>query len=86
MANKKELTGLDRAKLDRFRREIGKFGVEIPEGDDVPIKAPFGVKMHATYDEATETLSLEIIDKPIFVPESQIWNFVDKGAATLAAT
>jgi hypothetical protein len=83
MANKKELTGINRLQLDRFRREIGKFGVEIPEGDDVEIKGPFGIRMHAKYDGAAEILTLEITDKPILVPESQIWSFVDNGAARL---
>ena len=84
MANQKELTGINRARLDRFRREIGKLGVEIPEGDDVDIKAPFGVRMHAKYDEAAEILTLEITDRPALVPSSQIWKVVDSGAAKLA--
>ena len=83
MPTTKTLTGIDRARLDCFRTEMAKLGVAIPEGDDVDIKAMFGVKMHATYDESTETLTLEIIDKPIFVPESQIWSFVDSGAAKI---
>lgn len=83
MANSKTLTGISRSRLDRFRAEMAKLGVAIPEGDDVDIKAMFGVKMHATYEEAAETLTLEIIDKPIFVPESQIWSFVDSGAAKI---
>lgn len=84
MANTtKQLTGIDRQKLDRFRAEMAKLGVKIPEGDDVEINAMFGVKMHATYEEAIETLTLELIDKPIFVPESQVWSFIDSGASKI---
>lgn len=62
---------------------MAKLAVYIPEGDDVDIKAMFGVRMHATYDETSQTLTLEITDKPIFVPESQIWSFVESGATRL---
>ena len=79
MANTRELTGITREKLDAFRGKMKKFGVEVPEGDDVEVKAPFWVKMRTTYDDAVEVLTLEILDKPIFVPESQIWSIVEGG-------
>ncbi|MBL8181966.1 MAG: hypothetical protein JNL64_10200 [Blastocatellia bacterium] len=81
MANTKTITGVDRSKLDSFRGKMKKFGAEVPDGDDVEIKAPFGVKMRASYVESAETLTLEILDKPVFVPESQIWSIVDSGTA-----
>lgn len=77
MANTRELTDITREKLDVFRGKMKKFGVEVPEGDDVEIKAPLGVKMRAKYDEVSQTLLLEILDKPIFIPESQIWGIVE---------
>jgi hypothetical protein len=55
------------------------FGVEVPEGDDVEIGAPLGVKMRATYDEPAQILTLTILEKPMFVPEAQIWNIVESG-------
>lgn len=58
-----------------------KFGVEVPEGDDMKITPPFGVKMHAKYDEAAETLTLKIRDKTNVRPESQIWSIVEGGTA-----
>lgn len=79
MANTRELTDITREKLNGFRTKMKNFGVDVPQGDDVEIKAPMGVKMRAKYDEAGETLLLEILDKPIFVPESQIWSVVDSG-------
>ena len=79
MAKTKELTGVTREKLDQFRGKMKKFGVEVPDGDDVELKAPMGVKMRATYNEAVEILTLEILDKPVFVPEAQIWSIVEGG-------
>ena len=81
MAKTKEITDVDRDRLNAFRGKMKKLGVEVPAGDDVEVKAPFGIKMRATYDEAVQTLTLEILDKPLFVPESQIWNMVDSGTA-----
>ena len=81
MAKTKEITGVDRDRLNAFRGKMKKLGVEVPEGDDVEVKAPFGVKMRATYNEDAQILTLEILDKPIFVPESQIWTVVDSGTA-----
>ena len=66
--------------MNKIRKEIGKFGITMPEGDDVDINGPLGVKMHLNYDEPAETLSLSVIDKPVFVPESQIWNVIEKTA------
>lgn len=66
--------------MDKIRKEIGKFGITIPEGDDVDVSGPLGVKMHLSYDEPAELLSLTVIDKPVFIPESQIWNVIEKTA------
>ena len=72
--------GVTRAHVNKIRKEIGKFGITMPEGDDVDISGPLGVKMHLNYDEPAETLSLSVIDKPVFIPESQIWNVIEKTA------
>ena len=77
MAKIKEISNITREKLNGFRGKMKKFGVEVPEGDDVEGKAPLGVKMRATYFEASETLKLEILEKPAFIPEAQIWNIID---------
>lgn len=79
MAKTKELTGVTREKLDQFRSKMKKFGVDVPAGDDVEIIAPMGVKMRATYEETAAILTLEILDKPIFIPAAQIWSIVEGG-------
>ena len=83
MADHREFTGISRAKLNGLRAELGKYGVDIPEGDDVEVKGPLGVKLRAIYDEPTETLRLAITDKPVFVSEKQIWKTVENGASRL---
>ena len=72
--------GVTREHVNKIRKGIGKFGITMPEGDDVDIDGPLGVKMHLTYDESGKTLSLSVIDKPVFIPESQIWNVIEKTA------
>jgi len=84
MAESREFTGISRAKLNGLRKELGKWGVEIPEGDDVEVKGPMGVRLRAVYSEPAETLRLEITDKPMFVSENQIWKVVENGASRLA--
>lgn len=68
-----------REKLDEFRGKMNKYGVNVPDGDDVEIKAPLGVRVQATYDENAQTLTLRIVEKPVYVPESQIWSIVETG-------
>jgi len=81
--DKKTFSGIKRADVDKLRNDLGKFGIKIPEGDDVEVAGPLGVKMHVTYSESDEQLDLAIIDKPSFVTESQIWRVVESGAGGL---
>jgi hypothetical protein len=81
MPDYKYYGGITRAELDNFRQDLAKEDIEVPVGDDVSIKGPFGVELTATYDEAKETLKVTITKKPFYIPESQIWNIVDTGTA-----
>ena len=83
MTDHREFTGISRAKLNGLRSDLAKWGVEIPEGDDVEVKGPLGVKLRAVYSEPNETLRLTITDRPAFVSEKQIWKVVENGAARL---
>lgn len=85
MADQREFTGISRAKLNGLRTELGKLGIEIPEGDDVEVKGPLGVRLRATYNEPGQTLLLAITDKPVFVSENQIWRAVENGAGSLGS-
>lgn len=81
MPDYKYYGGITRAELNSLRQDLAKEGVSIPDGDNVPIKGPFGVELRATYDEAKETLKISITKKPFYIPESQIWQIVDTGTA-----
>ncbi|MBK7393470.1 MAG: hypothetical protein IPI64_09240 [Chloracidobacterium sp.] len=83
MSETKLFTDVSRERLNRFRRELEQWGVTVPDGDDVQVTGPFGVILRATYEEASEKLSLSIVEKPILIPESQVWKFVDNAAAKL---
>jgi hypothetical protein len=79
MPDCKQYGGITREELNHLRADLAKEGVTVPQGDDVPIRAPFGVELRATYDEGKETLKICITKKPFFVPESEIWKIVDTG-------
>ena len=83
MSETKIFTDVSRERLNRFRRELAQWGVTVPDGDDVNVAGPFGVILRATYEETLEKLSLSIVEKPMLIPESQVWKFVDNAAAKL---
>ena len=85
MSETKVFTDVSRERLNRFRRELAQWGVKVPDGDDVQVTGPFGVILRATYEEALGKLSLSIVEKPMLIPESQVWKFVDNAAAKLKA-
>jgi hypothetical protein len=78
--DKRSYPGFTRADVDKIRRELGKFGIKIPDGDDVEVSGPLGVKMHVKYDEPSQTLDLTILDKPGFISEAQIWKVIESSA------
>jgi hypothetical protein len=76
-------SGVNRADVEQLRADMGKFGIKVPEGDDVEVTGPLGVRMHIIYDATSEILKLSIVDKPAFVTESQIWKVVEMSAGKL---
>ncbi len=73
--------GITRTELQSLRRDLAVEGINVPEGDEVEISGPFGIKLSATYDEAKETLKICITEKPFYIPESSVWKIVDTGTA-----
>lgn len=78
--DKKSYEGVTRADVDKIRGELGNYGISIPEGDDVEVKGPLGVKMHMAYDEPNQTLNLTITEKPGYISEAQIWKVLESSA------
>jgi hypothetical protein len=83
--DKRSYPNFTREDVNKVRRELGKFGIKIPDGDDVEVKGPLGVKMRVVYDEPNQTLSLTILDKPGFVSEAQIWKVIESSAGKQAS-
>ena len=84
MPDCKKYGGITREELDHLRGDLAKEGISVPQGDDVEVQGPFGVRLRATYDEAKETLQIRIVKKPFYVPESEIWKIVDTGTEPYA--
>ncbi len=84
MPDCKQYGGITRAELGNLRKDLAKEGIEVPEGDDVEVSGPFGVKLQAIYNEAKETLKICITKKPFYIPESEVWKIVDTGTAPYA--
>jgi len=81
MPDCKQYGGINRNELVNLRKDLAGEGIVVPEGDDVEVQGPFGVKLRATYDEQKETLKICITKKPFYIPESEIWKIVDAGTA-----
>ncbi|CAN5389447.1 hypothetical protein BH20ACI1_BH20ACI1_19880 [soil metagenome] len=77
----KNYSGISREELINLRKDLAKEGINVPEGDDVKIKGPFGIELSANYDEQSETLGIRITKKPFYIPESEVWKIVDTGTA-----
>jgi hypothetical protein len=81
--DQRSYSDISRADVDQIRNELGRIGVVVPEGDDVEVAGPLGIKMRASYDEKTKVLSLSILEKPGYVSEAQIWKVITMGAGRL---
>jgi hypothetical protein len=79
MPDCKHYGGITRDELVHLRADLAKEGVNVPPGDDVKVKGPYGIELRATYDESKETLKICITKKPFYIPESEIWKIVDTG-------
>ncbi len=84
MSECKQYDGITRAELANLRRNLAKEKIIVPEGDDVQIEGPFGIKLQAVYDEPNAVLKICITEKPFYIPEAQIWKLVDAGTAPFA--
>lgn len=81
MPDCKQYGGITRDELGKLREDLAKEGVNVPEGDDVSVKGPYGIELSAVYIEDKETLKICITKKPFYIPESEIWKIVDTGTS-----
>ena len=84
MPDCKQYGGINREELVNLRKDLAGEGIVVPEGDDVEVQGPFGVKLQAIYNEQKETLKICISKKPFYIPESEVWKIDDSGTAPYA--
>jgi hypothetical protein len=76
MANSKEYPGTTRSRMDCLRQKLAAKGIVIPNSDTVTAEY-MGVNLSINYQEPSQLLKIDIVQKPVFMPESLIWGFID---------
>jgi hypothetical protein len=74
--NCKDYIGVTRAALDRWREDALRAGTPLPLGDSFTVEKS-GVSISANYVESTETVTICIVNKPAFIPESMVWSIIE---------
>ncbi len=82
MAEAKEYN-LTRSGISCLKSRLEAQGIKAPDGDRGVVEH-MGVKLDLSYAEASQTLRVEIAEKPAFVPESLVWSFVDTAVQSCA--
>jgi hypothetical protein len=78
--NQKTYSGVSREDINKIRKGLGSFGIKMPDGDNVDVSGPLGVKIHVDYEEKDQRLTLSITNKPGWVSHSQIWKVIESSA------
>jgi hypothetical protein len=76
MADSKEYSGIAQSALDCLKTDLQSMGIDPPQGDNGTIEYQ-GVKLSVSYESAEQKLSFKIVSKPMFVPESLVWQLLD---------
>jgi hypothetical protein len=73
----KSYTGFTRQKLDKLKASLRSKGIDPPAGD-VGVLRGKGVVIEAKYNEASQTLWLNITEKPFIISYDYVWNLIDQ--------
>jgi hypothetical protein len=76
MADSKDYAGVAQTTLDCLNTDLKSVGINPPEGDSGIIEYQ-GVKLAISYSSTDQMLSVRIMSKPAFVPESLVWQLLD---------
>lgn len=61
--------GVDATKMQQIRQELRKLGLTVPDTEQGKItSAEIGVEAEFRWDSAAQTVSVEIFQKPFFLP------------------
>ncbi len=76
MADFKDYDGVTERGLENLRRDLQSIGITPPQGNAGTIEYQ-GVKLAINYGPADQKLTVHVIEKPAFIPESLIWQMLD---------
>lgn len=76
MAGAKDYKGITQKGLGILKKDLESMGITPPEGDSGTIEYQ-GVKLGVDFAAAAQKLTIRILEKPPFVPESLIWQLLD---------
>ena len=76
MKSFKRYPGITRSEFGRVKIDARKEGIQFPEGDVGEVEYN-GIVISFGYSDITMTLSACIEKKPLWMPESLIWQFLD---------
>jgi len=88
MADTRTYTAVTSEVMDAIRAGLGAAAIEMPSTPDGAVEF-FGTlrfKLGYAWDDQAETLELEILDKPFFVPVDKLWEYADVGVSTCGGT
>jgi hypothetical protein len=75
MPSSKTFPGVTPEAVSRFRAELAKQHIRVPDGDEGTIDHA-GVKLSFQYDPARALLHVRLDDKPFIVSEAFVWNLL----------
>ena len=76
MKSFKQYRGITRSEFGRVKIDAQKRGIRFPEGDVGEVEYN-GIVISFEYSDITMTLSACIEKKPLWIPESLIWQSLD---------
>ncbi|MGH9397981.1 MAG: hypothetical protein ACRD18_14170 [Terriglobia bacterium] len=76
MADTKEYQGITENGLGILKKDLQSMGITPPDGDSGTIEYQ-GVKLGVDFVRVAQKLTIRILEKPSFVPESLVWQLLD---------
>lgn len=76
MSDCKDYNDVTREQLGKLKQKLQQMGVTVPDGDNATIEV-MGVKLTVAYDESGSKLTICIVEKPAFIPESMVWGQIE---------
>ena len=76
MPDCKDYNDVTREQLGKLKQKLQQMGITPPDGDSGAIEA-MGVKLTVAYDEGGQKLTVCIVEKPPFIPESMVWGQIE---------